>query len=322
MEKKLEEVNKKCEEIEKNLILLEDRLPKLHLYIQSLGEGINAVNISFQRVNEGIEKRQFLMDLQCHQGTFSGLIHEEYHSVTEQLSVEFDIYLSSIKTMLNRLPNLIQEIILDHREKRDIVFKSFGPFIKSLEKKEFTKDSLRNLKDVLLEYGKKIDQINDYRDKKIEHVHKPSLSGLISDNKGARRYHLKPAFPKDSKEESIEAFKKKIELLPRGKRTVAVKVELEGGGHIDYVHMQSDRKIGEPIRAGDKVGYISDGNNGHFKKYGPHGHIFTHPKEKEINFFHPEASYESPSAYESLTLLTNFLNKTIKLIVSHVEKIL
>lgn len=318
MNKKLEEVNKKREEIEKNLTALEEISPGLHLYVQSLGEGINAVNISFQRVNEGIGKRQFLIDFQCYQSTFSGVIHEEYHSATEQLGVDFDIFLSSIKTALNRLPSLIQEI-LNQQEKQGIVFKSFGPFIKSLEKKEFIKESLINLKNVLLEQGKKVDQINDYRDKKIEHIRELSSSGLISDDKGVRRYHLKNSFSKSLNGMSFEDFKKKIELLPKEKRTTAIKVELKGGGHIDYVHMQSDKKVGESVSAGDKIGYISDGNNGHFKKYGPHGHIFTHPKEKEINFSHLKESEQSPSAYESLVLLTDFLNETIKSILIYVR---
>lgn len=75
---------------------------------------------------------------------------------------------------------------------------------------------------------------------------------------------------------------------PREKRTIAVQVRLEGGGHIDYVHMQSDRKIGECLQTGDKIGYISDGNSGHFKKIWTAWPYFYSPQGKRNQFFTPQ----------------------------------
>jgi len=218
------------------------------------------------------------------------------------------------------LPNLICEI-LDHEEKKELRSKSYGSFILSLKNKEFTRNSLINLKNILLKYEPEIEVIINYRDKKIEHIHRPKEYSTFSDENGIARYYGKEMHVEiPRKEMDMEDYKRKIDLLPKNKQGVALKVGLQNSKeYIYYVHLISDKKTGDALDKGDRVGLISDGGSGHFDKYGSHGHTFTSPNLSVDKVFGFD-DQTSPGTYKSLNILVEFLDQVINAVAKIVSQ--
>lgn len=311
MKNELDDINRIWAEIEDNLILLQKKSPGLEPFIQAFIKALNGVVVNLQRVQESLLKRQYLIDYQCNHLIFDGQVHEEYHDVTNLLDIDFDTYLFSIKTALNRLPPIIVRA-LPHSERGGLKDRSFGVFVNSMNGEDVPMQ-LIELKNIVINQGKKIDKtIHEYRDKYIEHIRNPSMEkGLITDKKGIRRYHNIGPSNRNLISNS-EEYIKYIKTLPKEMNGQAVRVVHRDGGYMFYVHLKGIKGSGVPINAGDFLGVISDGGSGHFEVYGPHSHVFSHPKVLLDELV--KDSLFSPSTYESIRKVGHFIESVTTLL--------
>jgi len=308
--KNRENLVKLFRDIEQELNDLNEKRPDLSDQLEILTEGLNAVSLNFERVQEDTSKRQFLIDLQCAYEVFDGPVHEEYHLISSRLSPNFDSYISSIKTALNRLPPVIFKA-LPHKNRDGLKPRSFGTFLNSI--KEHSSKEAELIKEIFISDGQRIeDTIHEYRDKNIEHVPGSTPGAtLVSDVNGIRKLH-RIKQPKTNAEdtESFLLMKARLNSLSKEKRGHAIKCVKENGEYVYVVHVESEEPLtGRMIPKGEILGFPSDGGSGHFDKYGPHGHNFMSPSISPDELI-TEGSL-SPSSIESLIEISKFLKKVL-----------
>lgn len=277
--------------IEDYLRTYQESHPHLASKISIFGRGLDALNTSFHRLDVLSLVRQQSIDFQVANECFDGDFHDQYHDISRQLDAEFDVFFSSIKTTLNRLPVLVIEK-LSHSDQTGLRPKSFGAFLLSLSTKDFEGEKARRIKDIFNISGAKIDQsIHEYRDKSVEHIRDYRPQGLSSDPLlGISRYHLKQDLPSPSEPTLMGKLK--------GHQTPYLKLWPKDGGYVYFVHLKGI-KAGQ-IQEGDLMGRVDDGGTGHFEKYGPHRHEFSSTGINPLKWIDHTSSPYSRSTYEEV----------------------
>lgn len=298
-----EEISSVWAKISGLLTRLEDLFPSNAPQIQSFYQSLSSVGVNFSLTTENAGKRQFLIDQQCASHQFGGNLHEKYHRINTEIDANLNNLFSSIKTSLNRLTSLFYSLI-PHPDKKGISEKSFGALINSLDKKTFENKVLEKIRIILTSRGREIDEtINDYRDDYIEHVRNPSHGLLASTPNSLKRIHKSVL----SVEQPLKA-KSKTSKTKTG--WPAVKLIQENEEYLYYVHVEPSLRDGTVTKKGQEFGIISDGNTGHFEKYGLHYHVFSSPCNQTVPL--GIEGTVSPELYESLEKFTEFIYQIVK----------
>lgn len=251
--------------------------------LNQLEEAIEALNINSKLVRVSSIKRTKLIDKQIEKEVFEGELHDQYHQVTKELEVHLNSFFLSIKTAMNRIPNIVRETLCK-KKSRSLKTSTFGKFKNSLKKLIEEKPEFKKHFSKAFVLGEKLDEeIITYRDKYIEHVQHIHTSNILSSDGpvSVTKTHLSPK-PQDGYSSAIEVVKGK----PHWAKFDFVDENNFPIGYYYYVHFTMSKKIkdGKRIKKGEPIGRLYDSNLGHFKKWGTHSHTFKTPNLREFDF--------------------------------------
>lgn len=274
--------------------------------LRSVDLSLDNVTTNLDAVAKYNEERTNLIDAQIRYENFGGELHEAYHLACISLDTSINNFFSSAKRLLNNMAILIYES-QGHEQKRGLTNKSFGSLVEKIRKTRIISDP------AFLEMAYKIDDIIlQYRDKQIEHAKGSGFPSMESNNKGVKR-----VYQKFSKE---ELYRKPP---PKHKGIMDwIKVNADIGGYVYYVHLVPPvgAQSGTRLEKGQLMGRTSDNGSGHFKKYGPHNHIFSSPNinpeilRKGQPGVNASINAESPDIIWAYGYLLDFLSRTLLLI--------
>jgi len=248
-----------------------------------LEEAVEALHIISKLVRVSSIKRTRLIDKQIEKEVFEGKLHDQYHQTTKELEAYLNSFFLSIKTAMNRIPNLVKET-LGKKESRSLKSSTFGKFKNSLKKLIKEKSGFKNYFSKAYALGEKLDEeIISYRDKYIEHVRHSHASNILASDGPASvtKIHLS-SNPKVGISSTVEA----VEGKPHWTKFDFVDENNLPIGYYYYVHFSMSKKIrdGKKIRKGEPIGRYYDSDLGHFKKWGTHGHIFSTPNLRKPDY--------------------------------------
>lgn len=289
-------------------------------FAQNLKEAIDRAIVTSKRIAHEISQRQLLIEKQIRQKYFRGKLHDEYHTTNLQIDTDIDSILSTLKQILNRLISIII-CVVPKDLKRGLSDGSFGRFLNDLDKLKNSNPWLNQFAAVMIPEGKRIDEtICDYRDKYIEHVKNPIDSGIQSSGLGGiKKIH--------QASKRFGQSQKVMEHTTHSRDRIddTIKCQLPDGSYIIYVHVT----LNPSLKAGDNVGpqdaplgYVSDGNSGHFQKYGPHRHVYTTPDLDLPKMFAQQpgidsGSYEvSPDPFDALLDVLNYIRAVLHFLLT------
>lgn len=254
-----------------------------------------------------MSERQFLIELHFIGPLFPLSTHEKYHSVSNDLQVLMTSFFADAKTFLNDLTRFyVEEMENDYNH--GITPKSFGSCLKSINKRlEALPSRCKELYAPYCKYGKLLDSgICYYRDKFIEHSQSLTAPSLNTSLDSIQLFHMKsesvgrPRSCTDQKK-AESAFLTSSDML--------FIEECPGKRHC-FVHVLTDKVLGQNVISGNDIGKISDSTGVHFKKYGSHVHYFP-PIDETKNGHYGSCTDspvigESPDLFESIRLIERF----------------
>jgi hypothetical protein len=231
---------------------------------------------------ESSVERAVLIEKQIEKLEFTGKLHEEYHQQSARLKSSYKSAVLTGKRISNNLAILFSEY-LSKEEKKGIRIGSFGKMLGKLQNRKapFCNTSLEEARQIFISEGMKFEStIHKFRDDVIEH---PRIEGLIDESHSITsddrvdfekkiRNSEKVTLPPDEMDPNWDGFVYYEVISKSG----------ESEGHVYYVHAHLTKTFqeGEEISEGDPVMFVTDGDSGHFQKYGSHMHTYESPDYK------------------------------------------
>ena len=248
-----------------------------------LEEAVETMDVNSKLVRTLSIKRTKLIDKQIEKEVFEGKLHDEYHQTTKELETHLSNFFLSIKTVMNRVPNIVRTA-LDQKDSRSIKTSTFGKFKNSLRKLTERNTKLKKYFSKAVVLGEKLDEeIITYRDKYIEHVQHTYDNNLLSSDGPASviKSHMSSK-SKKSRTGPVEVIKGK----PHWTKFDLVSEDDLPIGYYYYIHFSISKKLqsGKKIEKGDPIGRCYDSDLGHFKKWGTHSHVFSTPNLRRPDF--------------------------------------
>lgn len=276
--------------------------------IALLNTGVSSLNANFSSLFDSVYQRQILIEAQILEKNFGGDLHEQYHTVSNQVNTDLENLFTRIKSVTNRLPFLF-EAILTHEEKRLLKFSSFGRFLNSLEKLNQQNNPLYSTFKTIYEGGILIDQENnDYRDKFIEHVKPNSKMSVLSTSGNGRVKRAHVALDEANEENRTKLLK-----------TDWIKIQYDTWySYMVHVNIDPKFELDPNVKQNEFLGRASDNGSGHFKKHGEHRHQFNSPNSKDG--FQKNLNEESPEAVEITYKSLKYVNEYLETLITFIKK--
>lgn len=252
-------------------------------------------------------KREELIHFHCQTGNMITIEnHEQYHQNMESLIFNIDTFFSSYKTCLNLFSILITSFF-SQQEVRGLRSGSINKMLNSIDDVITDDDEIKAILLSLSTHGDEINQIIEYRDKHIEHSKNLVPKTINSKANGEIQ------IIKSTGRRKIEDNKDVIITLEKGIYHQPTRVQSSNNQYIVYFHIYQEFKGGEEVQIGDELGLTFDNTVDHFKKYGPHIHIFS--SEGFVNDKIPlceipgDLIITSPDPHDSLLKLISLINQ-------------
>lgn len=276
--------------------------PKERIILRNLSDSYIESEILFGKIQAKLERRQWLIDEQIHLQDFRTDLHDEYHVLSDQIQADIRSYFTALKRVLDRVAELFALQVFP----KETIDTLWG-LLKTVERKGSERHQV-----LVLSGHEKMMEIVDYRNNFIEHP-KGIGDRFFTDTKGARIVYSDGAMLDPSTIDDDDL------INPKGSKFIdTMKVDNTNGTYLIYVHINPIKtQVGDRIAKGESIGVWDDGGSGHFKKYGPHMHVYPSPNYYEHYSHDDEGIARSPSLRKSKDKMEKYIKKLLRHLRKH-----